>query len=128
MVRELREIPLVGRFDPVVPAAVGDEMNRHDRVGDRASVEIAAMRSRGERSHDGLSARVSHRLESPRPGEGIRRVVLPHVRPQSEEAVGGARVERIHLVEFGVQLIDALAGLDMNQGAMPAREVGVGHP
>ena len=65
-----RDAPVADlRLDPVLRAAVADQMDRLDRVADGRQLEVPAVRTGAERADDGLAARAAERLEGP--GAGV---------------------------------------------------------
>src|ERR1700722_718986 len=103
--------PLVLRWlDPVVLSAVDNDVQSDDAVGDRRPVEIAAMRAGRQRADHRLPARAAESLKTPRPAEEI--VVEGGLAHDVGETAGDLAFAE---VELSVELVDALAGFDMDQ-------------
>ena len=108
-------------------SAVRDQVDRDHGVGERSAVEIAAVGACRERADESLPARVACGLEPPRPGVRIGSVAVQHEGAERHHAVEWLGVQRIGLVELGVQLVHALARLDVDERPVIPREARVAH-
>jgi hypothetical protein len=99
-----------------VLAGVSDEMHRRDGISGRRSIEVAAMRPGAQRTDDSLAAGTAERSERP------RSTVAMIFKVPSDHA--SQRRDIVHIynpVEFRVELISPLPGLDMDQIPLASR-------
>src|SRR2546425_10756560 len=85
-------------------------MNRQHRMGEGRTIEVSPMGTGVERADDGLPAGTAECGECPGPAIATILKLVVH-----ESRKGGGVVHVNALVQVGVELVDALSGLDMDQ-------------
>ncbi len=104
-------------LDPEMAAAVHDEVDGLDRIGDRWLVHVATVRARRERADDRLLGGTAHRGDRPGLRVAVEIELVREVPGERTIVAGDAPVE------LGVELIEALPGLDVDRIVRGGRRV-----